>query len=814
MKKVTVLSVLILVAVCAVFSVSCFGGETQDSGGDPSGGNDIYYLYFEGEGVDIERIPLVGGTVTLPAEPERVGYEFGGWYTDKNFTVTLKEHLQKGIDGNVIAYAKWIPLGYTVVVNTSDDEAGLVSVSGGQSVAESVKQYEIGEVVVCAVVSGGEEEYYDFLGWYIDGEKVSSAAEYAYTVTDDVVVTVTAVWKGVTRTALFYTNRSADDDEFVSVSFDYGSELEYAPAARADFVFAGWFDTRDCSGAAYTAGDGVFGKLKTQSETKAFYAKWVNTETLFEIRKIAGREEAEVYGYDEAISGTVYIPYSWGGYPVTRIAEGAFADCGKNKIVIPCTVTEIADGAFGGCTAKIYLDNGTSPSLIGAFDEGSEIYVHIASDASSLPEGSYVARYAEADGMFADTDIDDRAEFEALFEYIWLYTVTGKDGEGVMFSFYGCEGLNNDNFSVTVMGDNEQGIAGWVTNISLKLALKTNTEPEYRYSLNDKEMSIRFEFSERTDNTVASDKTTGADRQHATVCANIDAFDGAEHSFVIDTLPGYVVYNSEQLVYAVENGYKPYFATKGSTAEECYEEARRILNDIVSADDDDAAKLLAIHDYIADNVIYDTELLNLSEANNAGSLSGYRGFNLEGVFLDKRAVCDGITKAFMLMARIEGIEVIRVSGAHYGTGHAWNKVCLDGVWYAVDVTGDDVQVRFTDSDKIIEVIRHDKFMVPDSYLAENGYVEDDYDFPEATGEYDYYGEAKYGRYSLTVNNSAELNNILAAMKKQAVASGVYYTVEIRWTGTGTPTHKTDGVSNLKDPVGDNVYVYMYKKPGA
>ena len=88
-------------------------------------------------------------------------------------------------------------------------------------------------------------------------------------------------------------------------------------------------------------------------------------------------------------------------------------------------------------------------------------------------------------------------------------------------------------------------------------------------------------------------------------------------------MPGYVVYNSEQLVYAVENGYKPYFATEGSTAEQCYEKARRILNEIVKADDDDAAKLLAIHDYIADNVIYDTELLNLSEANNAGSLSGY-----------------------------------------------------------------------------------------------------------------------------------------------------------------------------------------------
>ena len=406
MKKVTVLSVLILVAVCAVLCVSCFGGETPDDT-DNDSGNDIYYLYFAGEEVDIERIPLVGGTVTLPAEPERVGYEFGGWYTDKNFTVTLKEHLQKGIDGDVTAYAKWIPLGYTVVFNTSNDDAGLIAVNGGQAVAESVEQYEIGDVIVCAVVSGGEEEFYDFIGWYIDGENVSKNAEYAYTVTDDVVVTVTAVWKGVTRTADFYRNSSETDDEFVSVSFDYGSDLEYVPAPRADFVFAGWYDTRDCSGEAYTSGDGIFEKLKIQSGTKAFYAKWVNTETLFEIRKIAGKEEAEVYGYDEAISGTVYIPYSWGGYPVTRIAEGAFAGCQKNSIVIPRTVSEIEDGAFTGATSKIYLYNGTSTGLMGAFDEGTDIYVHISSDVSALPEGSYVALYAEADGIFADTDIDD-----------------------------------------------------------------------------------------------------------------------------------------------------------------------------------------------------------------------------------------------------------------------------------------------------------------------------------------------------------------------------------------------------------------------
>ena len=138
---------------------------------------------------------------------------------------------------------------------------------------------------------------------------------------------------------------------------------------------------------------------------------------------------------------------------MTRIAEGAFAGCTKNAIVIPRTVSDIADGAFGGCTAKIYLDNGTSTGLMGAFDEGTDIYVHISSDVSALPEGSYVAQYAEADGIFADTDIDDRAEFEALFEYIWLYTVTGKDDEGVTFYFDGCEGLDSDNLSLTVMGD-------------------------------------------------------------------------------------------------------------------------------------------------------------------------------------------------------------------------------------------------------------------------------------------------------------------------------------------------------------------------
>ena len=53
-------------------------------------------------------------------------------------------------------------------------------------------------------------------------------------------------------------------------------------------------------------------------------------------------------GYTGA-SETVVIPQSLGGYPVTRIEEGAFSGSGMKKVVIAQTVSTVAGGAFARC---------------------------------------------------------------------------------------------------------------------------------------------------------------------------------------------------------------------------------------------------------------------------------------------------------------------------------------------------------------------------------------------------------------------------------------------------------------------------------
>lgn len=71
-----------------------------------------------------------------------------------------------------------------------------------------------------------------------------------------------------------------------------------------------------------------------------------------------------------------------------------------------------------------------------------------------------------------------------------------------------------------------------------------------------------------------------------------------------------------------------------------------------------------------------------------------------GALLEGSCVCDGYAKAFYLLCHLSGIPCDVVSG--FGTKtdtaeeerHAWNLVCLDGEYYAVDCTWDDFDVDY------------------------------------------------------------------------------------------------------------------------
>ena len=147
-----------------------------------------------------------------------------------------------------------------------------------------------------------------------------------------------------------------------------------------------------------------------------------------------------------------------------------------------------------------------------------------------------------------------------------------------------------------------------------------------------------------------------------------------------------VVNNSEALYYVLEQGMKPVIDANATNLRDLYETMKNVLRAYVSDDMSDTEKALAIYQYIILATTYDGELLEKVKANV--NSDGNRSFCLEGVFFDNLAVCDGMSKAFTALCRMEGIECVRVIGKKVegGTSHAWNKIKLGGVWYVVDVT--------------------------------------------------------------------------------------------------------------------------------
>lgn len=89
-----------------------------------------------------------------------------------------------------------------------------------------------------------------------------------------------------------------------------------------------------------------------------------------------------------------------------------------------------------------------------------------------------------------------------------------------------------------------------------------------------------------------------------------------------------------------------------------------------------------VHDYLVDNVSYDT------------SISKPNIYNVYGALVNGEAVCEGYARAFKYIMDEMGIPCTLVIGKgtnSEGTteNHAWNYVQLNGSWYAIDTTWDD-----------------------------------------------------------------------------------------------------------------------------
>lgn len=243
-------------------------------------------------------------------------------------------------------------------------------------------------------------------------------------------------------------------------------------------------------------------------------------------------------------------------------------------------------------------------------------------------------------------------------------------------------------------------------------------------------------------------------------------------NFYIDGVKETMSVSTSNMLYkAVAWGYKPVFM--GSQAEnlkQIYDNAKDALSYIVSDEMSEYEKVHAIYDYIIYNVRYDHDCANAEDKYVSGNLSlnekmKYYGYYLEGIFLNKfykkdmHAVCDGKSKAFVLMCGIEGITAVRISGEassdgkNFG-GHAWNKVLLDlngtgdKEWYFVDTTWGDV------GDDSKEFLSHAYFLLSDDEVKNSHVEKTGHGYPKAEGKFDYYAHETY------TSNGTEYNYVI------------------------------------------------------
>lgn len=257
-------------------------------------------------------------------------------------------------------------------------------------------------------------------------------------------------------------------------------------------------------------------------------------------------------------------------------------------------------------------------------------------------------------------------------------------------------------------------------------------------------------------------------------------------NFYIDGVKETMSVSTSNMLYkAVAWGYKPVFmGAQADNLKQIYDNAKDALSYIVSDEMSEYEKVHAIYDYIIYNVRYDHDCANAEDKYVSGNLSlnekmKYYGYYLEGIFLNKfykkdmHAVCDGKSKAFVLMCGIEGITAVRISGEassdgkNFG-GHAWNKVLLDlngtgdKEWYFVDTTWGDV------GDDSKEFLSHAYFLLSDDETANTHREKTGHGYPKAEGKFDYYAHETYTSSGTEYNYVIANNNLAAQQMARAL----------------------------------------------
>lgn len=278
---------------------------------------------------------------TLPTAT-RIGYDFVGWYTEKEAGTAIIADNTVSITGDTTLYAHWTAKQFTVSFDTNK--------GSGSSIPTAVNSINVTYDGSYGNLPVTGRTGYDFAGWYTassGGTKVT--ADTKVTLTAD--QTLYAQWTANTYKVTFKANGGSFADSTtersVTQTYDSNYKLPGETPTRAGYAFEGWYTSS-------TAGDQIAATTKmTTAGTQTLYAQWSKDNSVRVGNVVLESSSTAVYAktdtYGRVTQGGDETNYN------VKLVDGVLTL--KNATISYGQVSSNATGAiYAGSGLKIMLE--------------------------------------------------------------------------------------------------------------------------------------------------------------------------------------------------------------------------------------------------------------------------------------------------------------------------------------------------------------------------------------------------------------------------------------------------------------------------
>ncbi len=248
------------------------GSVAYDDGASYAiGTNSSYTLYAVWE-VNIYEITynLNGGTNNFQnpntytveqaivfANPNREGYTFVGWYSDRTFNNKVTE-IALGTTGNKTFYAKW----------TANENTLIFNANGGSG---SMPNMTIETDDTVKLTNAFTKTGYTFKGWSTSANgSVAYDDGASYTMGTNSSYTLYAVWEANQNIIVFNANGGSGTTENMTIETDGSANLTINTFTRAGYTFIGW--STSANGSVIYVDEASY--IMGSNATYTLYAVW------------------------------------------------------------------------------------------------------------------------------------------------------------------------------------------------------------------------------------------------------------------------------------------------------------------------------------------------------------------------------------------------------------------------------------------------------------------------------------------------------------------------------------------------------------